>query len=86
MKTIEQVKKTKWDFMYRIFITKKFQVLVIAFDFDVPQADYLTVCVITIKLFFIGGWISFDRKYILIPRLSKYKAGGIIGSGYFKKN
>lgn len=78
MKTIEHVKKTKWNINKRLFFTKKFQGFVFSIDFDVPQGFSKTVCVFTFKFIFIGMWISFDNKTIVITRLSKYKSGGLL--------
>ena len=43
--------------------TKKFQGLVLSFDFDVPQCLNKTICVITFKFLFFGFWIAFTKKY-----------------------
>jgi hypothetical protein len=68
-----------------MFFTKKFQGIVFSIDCDVLQGwEYTTICVFTIKFLFVGMWVSFDKKTLLFPRLSKYKAGGIIGESYFK--
>lgn len=84
MKTIEHVIKTIWNVNRRMFFTKKFQGLVFSIDCDVPQGgEYLTICVFTFKFLFIGMWISFNKKVIMVPRLSKYKAGGIVEGSKF---
>jgi len=84
MKTIEHVKKTKWNINRNLFFTKKFQGLVFSIDCDVPQGfEYFTICVVTVKFVFIGMWISIGKKTILFPRLSKYKSGGIIEGNRF---
>jgi hypothetical protein len=44
--------------------TKKFQGLVLSFDFDVPQCIIdKTICVITFKFLFFGFWIAFTKKH-----------------------
>jgi hypothetical protein len=84
MKTIEHVKKTIWNVNRRMFFTKKFQGIVFSIDCDVSQGwEYTTICVFTIKFLFVGMWISFDKKTLLFPRLSKYKPGGIIEGSNF---
>ena len=79
MKTIEGFKIKKSIEIQKMFYTsKRFQGIVISFDFDVPQAMNKTLCVIKLKFLFFGFWIDFTKKLKLVPIKSEYKSGGLI--------
>jgi hypothetical protein len=44
------------------YTSRKFLGFVLSFDFDVPQRFIRTYFVITVKLFFVGFWIEFNKS------------------------
>lgn len=60
MKTLT-INKVIFD--YHFFLSKKFQGLVLSFDFDVPQNFVRqTYFVVTVKFLFFGFWIGCEKN------------------------